>query len=302
MDRNFLQPIAFLPILFLLFALTIANTASAEAWEAVFPDAQVMNKKIIEEANYRLALGPLKNVNSQWRSEREQRLRGELQRRTMETPERFSVDEIYRQLRTALQRRNARPLYTCSGLDCGSSNAWANNYFGVKQLYGLDQNQYYGAWELQSQSGALYYLSTYVVQRGNQRIYVQIDQIEVSNTVRGSIAATPMTLIEALTQQGYFTLAGVDWSGDDITIEGKHIKVVAEALNRDPWLKIRVVGHDYGPGDLVQQQQRSMRAAQEVQDLLLELGIKPERITAHGIGSLAPAPQGDSARIEIVRQ
>jgi outer membrane protein OmpA-like peptidoglycan-associated protein len=297
MSKFFLRSISILPL-----AMILANFASAEAWEAVFPDAKVLQKEVIENANYPLALGPLKNVNSRWQPEREKRVRGDLQRRTMETSGRFSVDEIYRQLRIALQRRNARPLYTCSGLDCGSSNAWANNYFGVKQLYGLDQNQYFGAWEMQSSDGALYYMSTYVVQRGNQRIYVQIDQIQVPESARGSIAATPSTLIEALQQQGYFILAGVDGSGDKITIEGEHLQAVAAALQRDPWLKIRVVGHDYGVGDLAQQQQRSRQAAERVRELLLKSDIEPDRISAHGVGSLAPALRSGSARIEVVRQ
>lgn len=280
--------------------LLSASIVWAEAWEALFPEARLMSSTSSEDSDYRLALGPLKKVNNNWLFQREQTLTGELQRHTLELGEKLSVDEAHQRLRNALVRRGARPLYTCEGLDCGSSNAWANVHFEVKQLYGLDQHQYYGAWEVPGENDESYYLATYVVQRGNRRVYMQIDQLQVPAAEQGAIVATAATLVESLRKQRYFVLSGVKVTTDSISVERKHLEVVVDALRHDPWLKIRIVGHDYGPGDLKQQQQRSENAAQQVRKALIDSNIKPERVTAHGVGSLAPAGKRGDTRVEIV--
>ena len=278
-----------------------ANTANANIADAAFPDARAVYSSDTEESDYALALGPLKKINSEWRAEREQRLSGHLSRRTLEIPEKYSHKEAYRQLRAELQRHDARPLFICEGLDCGSSNAWANDYFHIKQLYGLDQNQYYGAWEITAENGDLFYLTTYVVQRGNRRVYLQVDQLQVTQKP-GLIVANPAALIEILKGQGYFKLSGINWKSDGLDVQPEHLQALARALQRDPWLKIHVVGHDYGSGELSQQQARSLAAAQTIRDALIKLGIKSDRVSAHGVGSLAPSAGQAGSRIEIVRQ
>ncbi len=279
-----------------------SSLAMADSWESLFPDAQILYESERDHASYSLPLGSFKKVDSRWHPEREQQLRGTLQRLTFEISDRLSFDQVHRQLRTALLRRNGRPLFTCSGLDCGSSNTWANTHFEIKQLYGLDQNQYYGAWELQPESGKIYYLSTYVVQRGNKRIYAQIDQIEVPNSERENIIATPATLVETLQQSNYFVLAGVHWSEGDVVVDKDHLQALVSALELEPWLKIHIVGHDYRDGGSAQQQVRSKKAAEQVRDQLIKAGIDSKRLSAHGLGGLSPAGRHSAARIEIVRQ
>lgn len=281
--------------------LLFAKSLPLNIADSAFPDARAIYSSNVEDRDYALALGPLKKINSEWRTEREQRLNGQLTRRTLELPESYSVGEAYRHLRAELQRHDARPLFICQGLDCGSSNAWANDYFHIKQLYGLDQNQYYGAWEVTAENDDVYYVTTYLVQRGNRRIYLQVDQVQVAQKP-GQIVANPEALIEILKGQGHFKLSGVDWTSAGVDVRPEHLQALTQALQRDPWLKIRVVGHDYGAGELAQQQARSLAAAQKIRDALVKLGIKPDRVSAHGVGSLAPSSGQAATRIEIVRQ
>jgi outer membrane protein OmpA-like peptidoglycan-associated protein len=287
---------------FMLLSGMVGHGAYANVTEGVFPDARVIFEFEKKEGPYSLALGPLQKVNNQWRAERERRVQGEVERRTLEMPERYSVEEVQDQLHDALRRRGARPLYTCQGLDCGSSNAWANIYFDIKQLYGLDQHQYYGVWELKTEEGDLYYLVTYVVQRGNRRIYAQLDQIRAPLAEAGTVVASPATLVNSLREQGFFVLTGVEWSAGGVRVEPDHLKAVVNALQRDPWLNVYIVGHDYGPGGHEQQLERSKKAAQQVSKSLIEAGVKAARVSAHGVGGLAPARRQGERRVEVVLQ
>lgn len=284
--------------------LVLASSAPSVATIAngLFPDARVMFSAEPQQGAYTLALGPWKKVNNQWRTERERRVEGLLGRTTLEAPERFSVEEVYQRVYAELQRHEARPLFTCRGLDCGSSAAWANNHFDVKQLYGLDQHQYYGVWELTDVEGNLFYVTTYVIQRGNQRIYVQLDQLQVPAEEQNAVVARPATLLESLKQQGYFVIPGLVWQGGKLSLAPEHVKAVAEALQHDPWLKVRVVGHDYGAGGPDQQVARSLQAAQQVQKAMIDAGVDAKRVSAHGVGSLAPAGKRGSLRVEVVPQ
>src|SRR5690625_6657662 len=78
--------------------------------------------------------------------------------------------EFYRE---QLQGFSSRLLFSCSARECGSSSRWANQHFGVIQLHGLEQYQYYAVYEINHAQRA-YYVTLYAVQRGNRRVYLQV--------------------------------------------------------------------------------------------------------------------------------
>lgn len=292
---------------FPLIVFFLVASANAQDWQALLPDARVAHRVEQQVDNHVLALGQLRKENNQWHAEREHVVDGQLNRVAWQMPSDSRVTDVHDKLHNMLLQRGALPLFLCSGLDCGSSNAWANEYFNIKELYGLDQHQYYGVWEWQTEQGELFYINTYVVQRGNQRVYVHIDQIHASPEEKGSVAPAPETLAQSLQEQGYFTLTGIEWAADGIRMEDEHLQALVNALQRNPRLKIRLVGHFYGEGDregnhFEQQRRRSLQAAEQVQKKLVEAGIKENRISAHGVGSLAPARRNGVGRIETVRQ
>ena len=78
-------------------------------------------------------------------------------------------------------------------------------------------------------------------------------------------------------------------------------------LDRDGELHVAIVGHSDNQGTLVLNLELSRQRAEAVMQALVERGISPERMEAHGLGYLAPlasnATEGGRAanrRVELV--
>ena len=99
-----------------------------------FPDARVMYEQTKDNSRYTLALGGLKKINGIWEIEKVQRLTGRVERQTREILSTRSFNFALKEFQMYLDEINARPMFSCENLDCGSSNAWANERFKIKQL------------------------------------------------------------------------------------------------------------------------------------------------------------------------
>lgn len=139
---------------------------------ALFDNAQVITEERTSPSNYTLALGPYEKSGNIWQAEKKQRVSGDLLKQTHEIPRSFNEQDVFEFYITQFGD-DAKVLYDCEGFNCGSSNNWANDHFGIKQLYGLDRHQYYQVLEIESGS----YVTVYVVRRGNRRIFAQIEII-----------------------------------------------------------------------------------------------------------------------------
>ncbi len=139
-----------------------------------FPGASIESRSQTDERDYVVALGNYRKVRGLWRVE-ELRTSGELTRTTYRLPSNHSAHEGFDFFARQIEQYPLRELYVCQSRDCGESNSWANNHFGVYQLYGLDQYQYYGAYELSPPGGETVYVTLYAVLRGNKRVYVQLE-------------------------------------------------------------------------------------------------------------------------------
>lgn len=293
-----------------LFVLLLGSsgTASVGATELVlqeYPGARVVFRSQEQTEEYHLALGSFRKTEGSWQPERQQRLRGKLTRMTQELPETHSARAGFDFYLEQLKQLNRRELFSCSARDCGASNTWANNHFKIIQLYGLDQYQYYGAYEVMTESPTSYYVSIYAVQRGNKRVYVQVDILHSDKTRVGSLATNPDTVISLLQNNGFYVFPDpvTDNSAGSphLKISPVHIQTLVAVMKRQPAWRIGLVGHDYHAANLAQQQQHSLGYAEQLKAALISEGVAAERITTHGLGSLAPAGRGDlSARVEVV--
>lgn len=140
---------------------------------ALFDNAELINEERISTRNYILALGPYEKSGNIWQAEKKQRVAGYLIKQTHKIPQSFNEHDVFEFYIEQL-REGAEVLYRCEHFNCGSSNNWANEHFGIKQLYGLDRHQYYQVLALESGS----YATVYVVRRGNRRIFAQIEIIK----------------------------------------------------------------------------------------------------------------------------
>lgn len=137
-----------------------------------YDQARILYREERRVSNYKLALSPYVKKDNVWRTEDSLRLQGLLDRQTHELPKEFNEQEIFEFYRGQLPE-NRQALFVCERRDCGESNNWANVHFGIKQLYGLEQYQFYGTYK----AGQQQFYTIYTVRRGNGRIYVQLERL-----------------------------------------------------------------------------------------------------------------------------
>ena len=168
--------------------IVVALFFSHMLWASSFPlvihhqaDTIYSEEKTLQR--YSLALGIYKKIDNRWQPEESLRLKaGKLTRYTLTLDENYSAEEVFAFYHQQLPAQQVSTLFTCEGRDCGSSNVWANNHFKIRQLYGLDQFQFYGVYQWQSESTSpVHYITLYAVRRGNGRIYTQIDIFSPDN-------------------------------------------------------------------------------------------------------------------------
>ncbi len=272
-----------------------------------YHNARVMFETHIQTDEYVIALGSYKKVAGAWRLDRQQRLSGDLERYTLELPEGHSAENGFDFYLDQLQNFNFRELFHCKSRDCGTSNSWANNHFKILQLYGLDQFQFYGAYEVTTADDKPFYVSLYAIQRGNKRVYLQVDVLHIDKIIELGIASSPESIIKSIETNGYYVfpdLVAADAKGNTrIQIRPAHLQALVEVLVRKANWKVALVGHDYAAVVTVQQQKESQVYAEQLKVSLEEKGVVATRMTAYGLGGLAPAGRGDRvARVEVVLQ
>ncbi len=292
--------------------LTFTNIAYSEVNESDINDAVIPYPRVevVDQFNgavedYSIALGEMKKVRDIWGPEREKRLSGQLHRITMQIPEGHRQSEVFEFYQRKMRNLNARILFECEARGCGSSNAWANAHFEDKLLYGLDDQQTYGVYEVVDDKGLLNYVSVYTVARGNRRVYAHTEWLRTNSSSEAAVAPSAEEVSDNLREQGYYVLRGISLQNETVTIDDEHFQAIVSAIRTNRRLNIRIVGHSYGKGSLEQQQQLSENYAKQVYSLLVEAGIPAQRLSYFGVGSLAPAGQALAdqrleMRIELV--
>ncbi|GAB1258225.1 hypothetical protein NBRC116494_27270 [Aurantivibrio plasticivorans] len=306
------------PKLLLGFAIMLLWCGIAQAEQSrddilsavdLFPRAEVTNEQEREVVDYSVALGKVKKIRGFWSPDREIRVEGELLRRTAQVPSGHSAKEVFNFYRKSLLNINARALYLCEARDCGTSNAWANQVFSIKELYGLDSNQYYGVYEIVDVDQHLNYVIVYAVARGNKRVFAHLELVMTNKSANEALAPDPKTISQQLLEDGFYIVSGLTANNGELAVEPAHLDALVAALRIQRFMKVRIVGHVYSDDPHVAQLSESLGYAKQLRELLHEKGISGDRLDPHGIGSLAPMRKGydsdatgrRSVRIEIVR-
>lgn len=279
--------------LFLQASLTVAATEKLDILEG----ARLMFDARQEDGTYQLVTSSIKKVNNQWRAEKQQTLNGTVQRGTYELPSSVTYSHAKRKLLDHfVGRQGYRRVFTCEGLDCGSSSGWANEFLNVKQLFGLDNYQNYSVWEMTGQRKG--YVVLYLVQRGNRRIYLQRDVIDLAAPPAGQVNISEIE--QRLTRIGYYTVPGFQLDGSGAPRLSAAGMETLKAFLESSDARWRLVGHDYGRGSLESEQERSLMYATFVLQQLREAETDVSRISAHGVGSLAPESAPGVPRVVLV--
>ena len=125
----------------LLLAVLFASVmpAGVSAAPPPFPDSELIERSEESVSRYRLVLSELKHQRADTFGERELRVSGERERSVYNLPDGVSLEEVRVYFRR--QTDGQRTLYECIGIDCGSSNFWANDVFDLSSLVSRDKDQ-----------------------------------------------------------------------------------------------------------------------------------------------------------------
>ncbi|PCI78979.1 MAG: hypothetical protein COB20_05685 [SAR86 cluster bacterium] len=287
---------------------------------AGFSDAEIIERELHKDVNYRIILGALERIRGDVIPEDFERLRGDVTKITYEVSQEFTGDEVYAFYQEQLTSENYELLYSCEGRECGSSNYWANDIFRNRILYGPERNQHFMAFRANSALESDPYFSLYIITRVNRKIYVYIEIVEPGGTQElEQIAAlveieepripeqesgtADANLLQRLRQQGSVVLPSFSFQSNDSLVTPVDLELLVSALNSDQSLSIYVVAHLKQDGQSLQElMQRPTARANSLRQALIAAGIEAQRIEAAGVGPLAPncASGNCEERIEIV--
>lgn len=138
------------------------------------PQAKTLYHVVEDTNDYIIALDKYKKKSDRWFPEESQRAQGQLTRYTLEIAKHNNEADVFAYYRNQLPTE-ATPLFTCTRRACGESNNWANDHFGIKQLYGTNTSQQYGVFSINNADESVTYITIYTVRRGNRRLYTQLE-------------------------------------------------------------------------------------------------------------------------------
>lgn len=275
--------------IFILF-LTLASFANAELRDQI-----LLQEQNAQQDRYRLALGVYENINARWQNERELVFAAQVRRQTYELQAKFQgIDEAWPYLERDLGLPSATTLFKCRDLECGSSNAWANTHFGVKQLYGLDQAQRYLAMKTLTPDWP--YRVIYISQRGNKRIYLHIEDVRPAETL-GEIAPSVSTILSELNANGWYAIPATK-SGYEL--DSEQLNSIVELIAQKPFMRLYLVGHSNKGKGFEQRQEDSLNLVNAVHAQLNARGAKVDRVATIGLGDSAPRRDQAPRRVEVV--
>ncbi|MFC4261226.1 DUF4892 domain-containing protein [Marinobacter lacisalsi] len=263
-----------------------------------FPQATLEEERAIESASHRVMLSAIREVGNEVRAEQSVRLAVRGSGRLYLLEPGASRDSARRWYLEQLQARNASILFHCEGRECGRSNVWANQVFDQATLYGRDADQDYLVAGFEDDDGQRWLTVIYTITRGNQREYLWLEQLELSDGA----------LVPGLNGAGGRVTGPliVPWQGDisvrlDWSVEiRRQIKDKAQ----DPDSRIVIAGFSaLGPDDTIEQAlERSQKAAETMSDLLDRSGVSRSRHMIRNIGPLVriESPGRPPNRIEIL--
>ncbi len=277
--------------------IAVGNTPESLAGLSVIPSSTLEYHQEPVDQHYRIVKSAIKKVNNQWRA-KEEWLTGQVERKTYLLPDVLNFDDAEQALEVWLENDDSKILFQCKGLDCGSSNGFANVYLNVKQLYGLDIYQHYMVLERSSSTRKPTVEVFYLVQRGNRRVYLQYDRVSVSEA--GTLPVAEESVVEAMAAHRALTLLTLEPQQLGENTHANTLAGVVRLLQQHPEWRLYVVGHIYGAESPERKRQQSERMAKPLAERLVTLGASPKQVSVHGLGSLAPSDGGRVDRVALV--
>jgi hypothetical protein len=164
-----------IPMLLMSSVMAVSSFFPAvSAASSILPyrEAKVENTTILNNHNYVIPLSKIQRAGRGWAPEKVLDIDAQVTRFTFKIPRSNDLEEVYRFYLNQIKQADTDIIFECDGRSCGSSNAWANNFFDDYRLYGTDDNQSL----VVLQNEQLYHVM-YINRRGAGDVMVRIDQV-----------------------------------------------------------------------------------------------------------------------------
>ncbi|NQD36940.1 DUF4892 domain-containing protein [Permianibacter sp. IMCC34836] len=311
------------PILMLLTIALTALSQLAVAFDADrgkdhpllsrYPGSKILKQVAVDFDEYELVLSAPTLQEASFASVKKQTLEGKLTKTSYDIPASASLLAAYRSYEQALTSAGFQVLFQCKHLACGSTSFWSDR---VLYTAGSKDRQFYLAAKRGDEQAATY-VALHISQNGEGGfIHAQLDILEQQAMATGLIQADTRTTVSsldsALKATGKASVYDLyfDTGKAELKADSKPaLDAIAQILKTQTGLKLYVVGHTDTVGALAQNSELSQKRANTVVDALVkQYGIAKDRLSAHGVGPLAPvASNADEAgrsrnrRVELVR-
>lgn len=233
-------------------------------------------------------------------------LEGTLTRLRYANPQGRSTLELLRNYRDALTAHGFVVQFECEGREgCGTLRAPRWNDVNRMDI-GVQRDVRYFTGVADYNDGRAY-VSVAV---NPQHTFIHV--LETTAMQTGLVSVDADALAEGLARDGKVTLDGIHFDTALATLRAESAAALDQAatlLRQQPALRLSVVGHTDNTGDAGANQQLSAARAEAVRQALVERGIAADRLSAQGVGSMAPVASNDTPdgrarnrRVELVQQ
>ena len=280
---------------------TLANVDVPESFDVRgvdrFPRSWIVLFEAAEESRpHEFIVGPVDKMGQEVRFEHAIRVEGEKIRVTYQIPPGFQLAEVLEHYEKQMRRTADKVLFRCHGPACGRSSIWANDVFGIRLMTAPNRNQYYLAATFTA-DGQQSLVAVYLVERGNKRIYVHVEQIVTG--ARFDFDGN-RNFAERLAKRGFVRIDGIVPNGQGALDENQleQLDVLAKSLTSFAGQQVYVVCHLYGSMKVDKLLERSEECAELAAERIAE--VSGVTTIPFGTGPMAPTEESTDSRLELV--
>jgi len=257
-----------------------------------------------------------------------QREEGELTRLLYVNPTGRSALEVFRNYQQALDKAGFKILFQCEGKSaCGTllhqaiypqGQHLTNTRLADFAFSGVE-DQYLLSAQLSDAAHGSAFVSLYVatdeneagLYQGPKRVMSLLQIVQTQPMETGQVKVDAAALAKGLEQAGHIAIYGVYFDTDSARIKptsAAQLEEMAKYLKAHPGTEVYIVGHTDDQGKLAHNLDLSrQRAKAVVEALTMQYHVPAARLTAEGVGPLAPVAANTNAagrarnrRVELV--
>lgn len=266
-----------------------------------YPGSILSSRKDIGHSEYALVVGVDATAKSDAEALKSLVVEGDLTRLAYENPKGKSGAEIFANYAEGLAAGGFEILFKCEAAACGPKSRWSHltglRYFTSEMRYVAAKH---------AAGGKDIYVAVLVAPLRHE-----VDVLEAAEMERGLVTAKGLS--DGILLNGRAVLDGIFFDTDKAVLKPESkpaLDVIAKFLADRPALNVYIVGHTDRVGSLDHNMGLSRdRAAAVVKALTADYGVPASRLSAHGVGPLAPdksnaaeAGRAANRRVEMVER